>query len=249
MTNRTKRVRSWALLLGALAACDPKDEAQVAATPVNEGALRAVTFSYSCAGPGDAQCDADAELAPVAAGSSFPAVAVGTQFVVGVKLSDTPGPVTIGGAGGAFLTTKLTELGTLVTASRPGNVALLALSGQQVVDLTTLELREIDHIALFQASPRGDFKGGALSLNDGKVTASADVRYTFKFRVAPVDKDGKILAGALPVQWTTEDPSVARLTSAPNENIATFVSGAAGSTKVRATVGDRSVIVNIAVGG
>lgn len=249
---RPSHIFSFALAAIAASGCKDSDKGDDTVVPVRDGTLNVATFSYACTGPGDEQCNADSELAPTSKDSSFPLVAAGAQFLVGTARNaavDAGASVlTASGAGTTFFATAPAADKTLVTAVKPGRGSLLALDGTTVVDLTNLDIGTFDHVKVLSASPQNDFKDGAITIGPGGFKAQANVQYTFKFRVVPVDATGATLAGALPITWTIADPSIVSFASGANDNIAVFKSGAAGSTNVHVTVGDKTADIGITVG-
>ncbi len=235
-----------------LAACsDSSDGNAGPAGPVTtQGALNTVVFAYGCVGPGDAQCNADSDLAPVGESSTFPDLAVGASAKISAAYapgaSSDGGTLTLDSVGGDYLTVGAD--GTTVTAVKAGTTDFIARVGGAPVDYALVNLKPVDHIKLLEASPQGDFKGGTISIGSGGVSAQANVTYTFKFRVVPVDGDGHILAGAFPIAWSSTNDSIVKLTSAANDNVATFQSGSAGHAAVHVTLGTFSGDIAITVG-
>lgn len=234
--------------------CDDKSSSDdTPVTPVKQGDIGAVTFTYACAGAGDSQCNVDSDLAPPAQDSSFPAIGEGTKFIVQAKWNATDArPLTLSGAGTTFFTVDTTMPDkTIISPLEEGHGSLLALAGgTEVVDITSLDVRAIDHLKILQADPQGDFKSAGLDIDPakGSVSANASVVFTFKFRAVPADKADNILVGQLPVSWTSMDPNVVHITSAPDDNVATFQSGNAGSTTIHVTVGTLATDIAIKVG-
>ena len=235
--------------------CDKSSDDDTPVAPVRQGDIGAVTFTYACNGAGDAQCNVDSDLAPPATDSSFPPIGEGTKFVVTMKWNGTDqppnGPLALSGAGTTFFTVDTTAPDKPVVSSlKAGGGSLLALSGTEVVDITSIDVRAIDHLKILQADPAGDFKSAGLDIDPakGSVSANASEVFTFKFRAVPADKDDTILVGQLPVTWTSMDTNVVHITSPADDNVATFQSGAAGSTTIHVTVGTLATDISIKVG-
>lgn len=209
------------------------------------GSLGRATFTYECAGPGDAQCDVDADLAPLREDSPFPLIAVGSRFELSAE-STGIGPLDLGSASGAFL--SLDADGRTMTAERPGVVSVVALQGGSPLDFADVELVEAANLKILQATPEGSFEGAEVDIGNGEVSAEVDVEFTFKFRAVMTDADGTILAGDVDCAWTSSDPSVAEITTDPEENIVTVVSGQAGSAVITVEYGEFSGTVTIEVG-
>lgn len=209
------------------------------------GSLGRATFTYGCAGPGDAQCDLDADLAPLREDSPFPLIAVGSRFELEAE-ADGLGSIGLGTASEDFL--SVDEDGLTVTAERPGVVSVVALSDGVPFDFADIELVEATDLKILQATPAGSFEGVDIDIGDGEVSAEVDVEFTFKFRAVLTDADGTILAGDLGCAWTSSDPTVAEITTDPEENVVTVVSGAAGTAVISVEVGSFVGNVTIEVG-
>jgi hypothetical protein len=231
---------SLVIALGALViGCNDKAASTPDAQPPpqQKGDLGAATFTYQCGPDSDPQCNVDSELAPIATDSQFPTLALGSTFVLQAQRAGDAGtgalvvtPVSTG-----FIDADAT--GKLMTAKRAGITTVLATSGADTVDLTTVVITAPDHVKLLQGSPTGSFKNGSVVVGPNGVTAQANVQYTFKFRAFAVDKNDTVLAGALPCNWTTSDATIASITSPPQANIVTVVSGKAGTATITNTIG------------
>ena len=209
------------------------------------GGLGRATFTYGCAGPGDAQCDLDADLAPLRESSPFPLLAVGSQFRLAAE-GAAYGPLDLDSASPDFL--ALDADGLTLTASRAGIASVVAARGGTPVDFANIELVEPAALKILQATPQGSFKGVDLDFGNGSVSATAQTVVTFKFRAVVTDADDVLLAGALPCNWATSDANVASITSDPAENIVTVVSGQSGTATVSVTYGAFTGSITIAVG-
>lgn len=240
---RIRSITAVALVLSA--GCDEDTPPPKQPVVVLPGGLDRAQFVYGCAGPADAQCDVDADLAPVRDASPFPLLAVGGRFELVAQTKDLA-PLALDVASGAFL--SLDADGKTLTALEPGLVSVVASRDGVPLDFADVELVEPANLKILQATPQGSFKGVDIDLGDGSVSATANVDFTFKFRAVVTDADGAILAGDFPCVWSSSDPAVAAITSDPEENIVTVVSGSAGSAVITVDLGDFSGLVTIEVG-
>lgn len=231
-----------ALLAGGCDADKPAPEQPVVVLP---GGLDRAQFVYTCAGPADAQCDVDADLAPIRAESPFPPLAVGGRFELAARTKDLK-PLDLDVASGAFLGLDADE--KTLTALQPGLVSVVASRDGVPYDFADVELVDPAGLKILQATPQGSFKDASIDLENGSVSATANVEFTFKFRAVVTDAEGSILAGDFPCVWSSSDPAVAAITTDPEENIVTVVSGAAGSAVITVDYGDFTGLVTIEVG-
>jgi hypothetical protein len=233
----------WALVVLTVAGCE---EGEPPSQPPVElfGSLGRVTFTYDCVGPGDAQCDVDADLAPLREESLFPRLGVGSRFEL-TGVSEEFGPIEIDSASPEVLSVE--EDGTLLGRA-PGLLSVVALHQGVPLDFADVELVEPAGLKLLQATPEGSFEGVDLDIGNGEVTADIDATFTFKFRAIVVDASGSLLAGDYPCTWTSSDPAVAEITTDPAENVVTVVSGQAGSAVVTVEYGEFTATIGIEVG-
>jgi hypothetical protein len=208
------------------------------------GSLGRVTFTYACAGPGDAQCDVDADLAPLRSESPFPRLGVGSRFEL-TGVSTDFGAIEVDTASSAVLSVE--EDGAL-RAREAGLVSVVALHEGVPLDFADVELVEPAGLEILQATPQGSFEGVDLDISNGELTADVDATFTFKFRAIVVDASGALLAGDYPCSWTSSDESVAEITSDPIDNIVTVVSGQAGSAVVTVEYAGFTATIGIEVG-
>ncbi len=205
--------------------------------PQQKGDLGNATFTYQCGPDSDPQCNADSELAPIGKGSQFPTLALGSTFLLQAQRAGEAGTgaLTVTPVSTGFLDADAS--GKLMIAKRAGVVTVLATSGTDTIDLTTVVVTAPDHVKLLQGSPTNSFKNGSVVVGPGGVTAQANVQVTFKFRAFAVDKSDGVLAGALPCNWTTSDATIANITTPANANIVSVVSGKAGTATITNTIG------------
>jgi hypothetical protein len=217
----------------AVVGCEDKDKSAA----VRGGQLGAAEFSYICGRGEDPQCNTDSELAQPGEFSSFPRIAVGASFGLGVKPKKGPdgNAITLDFSETIF---EVDEAKTNFKGKTPGVMSVLAIRYSEVVDLTWMEIVKADHIKLIQGTPDGKFKDGSIKIGPEGVSGQASVQFTFKFRAVAADKDDKLLAGAFPCMWTTSDATIANITSSPTANIATVVSGNPGTATIHVTLGD-----------
>jgi hypothetical protein len=218
------------LLFGA--GCDKKG------SPVRSGQLGNADFTYVCGPDTDPQCNPDSDLAAPGEVSAFPKIALGSRFAMSAAARSGPtGEYTLDASRPFF---EFFDEGDrhLIRPKKVGIASILAIKGEEALDLTWVELVKADHIKFVQGTPQGTFKDGSIAIGKNGVTAQASVVVTFKFRAVAADKDDKILAGAFDCKWTTSDPAIANITSPPTANIVTVVSGKAGTATLHATLGD-----------
>ncbi len=209
------------------------------------GSLGRASFTYACAGPGDAQCDVDADLAPIREEAVFPLLAVGSRFELTAE-GDGYGPLDLDSASAEFL--EVDEDGATMTAKRAGLVSVIGSFKGTPVDFADVELVEPADLKILQATPEGSFEGVEIDIGSGEVSAEVDVEFTFKFRAIVTDVDDTILAGDFPCSWSSSNPDVATITTDPEENIVTVVSGEAGTAIITVEYGDFTGTVEIEVG-
>jgi len=241
---------AWAVV--ALVSCNSSS-----GPPKQPGELGRGVFSYSC-GPGaDAQCNQNADLAPLDQSTNLPPVAVGAVFGITFAMNpatagDQPNP-----GHTKAVATSFVDVGgaNLFTAKRAGYTAIIGYAGvpieanEEAVDLVHTHLAAIDHIEFAQSSAMGgNFQNevtvAGLAVN---VTVSGSP-VTQLFRVVPVTPDHKLLAGALPVMWTSSDPTTAPITTDPTQNIITVQFNSAGTVTLHATLASFSGDVTVTVG-
>lgn len=233
-----------AVLMLVVAGCDDVPEPEQPEV-VLLGSLGRASFTYGCAGPGDAQCDIDADLAPIREEAVFPLLAVGSRFELAAE-AEGYGELTLDSASYDFL--EVGEDGLTMTAKRAGLVSVIGSSEGTPIDFADVELVDPVDLKILQATPEGSFEGVEIDIGSGEVSAEVDVEFTFKFRAIVTDADDVILAGDFPCLWTSSDPDVATITTDPEENVVTVVSGEAGTAIITVEYGDFTGTVEIEVG-
>lgn len=209
------------------------------------GGLDRATFAYECVGPSDAQCNVDADLAPIRAESGpFPQIALGSLFKMNVSASDYTG-ITVAPVSADFLQP---EGERTYLAKRVGVAAVVAEQGNGTpIDFANIDVVAPRKFKILQATPQGDFRGVNADLGGGSVNAGVDVKFTFKFRAVALAEDDSILAGALPCTWTSSREDVAKIVGDANSNVVTLESGAAGTSEVIVELGDFTGTVRVEV--
>jgi len=80
-------------------------------------------------------------------------------------------------------------------------------------------------------------------------SVKATVQFKFRFRAAAA-KDTTELAGSFPCKWTTSDPEIANITTAPEDNIIEVLTGSKqGTATIKVELGTMTKEIPIAVGG
>jgi hypothetical protein len=230
------------------------------------GELGRGVFGYSCVSAADAQCNNNADVAIVDASTNLPSVAVGATFYVTyasnasstnnvpdghVDTVDTTF-IDIDATGIEFVAKRA---GLAVLYGLQGTVAMTAChsvtcDGDAPEDLVHLQLQAIDHIEFaHSALMGGTFKGEVTTPGGGMVSLTVNGQpLTELFRVVPMTKDRKLLAGSLPIMWTSSDTTVGQITTDPTQNIVTLQLEKAGTTMLTATLatmmGTLTVTVN-----
>jgi len=232
-----------------VAACDESSETDSEPDEqppvVLYGGLGRATFVYTCVGPGDAQCDLDADLAPLREQSPFPLLAVGSRFQLAAK-GAAYGPLVLDSASSEFLLVE--SDGITMQALRAGAASVVATNEGVPVDFGNVELVAPAGLKILAATPQGSFEGVEVDFGNGGVSAEVDAQFTFKFRAIVTDEAGDLLAGALPCLWETSDSDVATITSDPTDNVVVIVSGEAGTATVSVAYGDFTGSISIDVG-
>jgi hypothetical protein len=237
MANRGRSIVMMALALSlAITAVGCEDKGGSAAA--RGGQLGAATFTYVCGKGEDPQCNTDSELAQPGEFSTFPRIAVGAAFGLGIKPKERQFDNDSLKLDFSETLFEVDEAKTNFKGKSPGVMSILANYNSETLDLTWLEVVKADHIKLIQGTPDGKFKDGSIKIGPDGVAGQANVQFTFKFRAVAADKDDKLLAGALPCMWTTSDAAIANITSPPTANIVTVVSGNPGTATVHVTLGD-----------
>jgi len=204
-------------------------------SPTQQGELSDGTFQYECTGSSDAICD-DGTALPV----GFPPVALGAEFTATYAPSssrvdpepntppylDTVAPERIEIVGDIYA--EPPTLHTHVT----GFTALVVRDDLDALDFIHVRVEPAETLEVFRMG------SGAVSGSIG----SSDFTFTGfvsdKLRVTMKAKDGSLLAGALPCAWSSSDPGVVEITSAPTDNFVSIRTQSAGTTTMSVTFGD-----------
>ncbi len=219
---------------------------------VQPGELGRGKFSYVCGHGADAQCNDNADIPIVDPSTNLPNVAVGSTFSVAYKSNADEAK----GAG-----TGITQSGDLdllaidtsgaapgYQAKRVGFVAVLGIwSGNE--DLVHLKIVDVDHLEFANTEPTGggSFKG-KVTVPGLDLTLSSSSAASMLFRVVPLTKDRRLLAGALTCKWTTSDPTVLAIDGDDTQNILKTKLLKTGVAKLHVTLGAKSGDVTVTVG-
>jgi hypothetical protein len=222
---------SLAIAIASLA-CKKSDE-----TGVQVGELGRGTFVYICGSGADAQCNDNADLSIVDPSTNLPSVALGSTFNVNYRSNgdkSTTGPTQSGDLD--FLSVDTASTG--YDAKRVGLVALLGIYHGRVEDLVHAHIEALDHLEFANTNPSGggSFKG-EVTVPGLNVDASATAAPTMLVRVVPMTKDRRLLAGALPCQWTTSDATTAAIDGASTGNIVSVKLLKSGTATLHVTLG------------
>ncbi|MBX3228243.1 MAG: hypothetical protein KIT84_26540 [Labilithrix sp.] len=246
----TRKTLGCLILAAGIVACDDDkkgDEAsKVPPPPEQGGVLGAARFRYKCLLPSDAQCDFDKELGTGAGGSSssLPTLATGSRFGLEIELNASAGE---GDAPAltALHPTFATVEADGVTLVRPGKTTIGLSRGADIVDMLDVEVKDPTGIKLFSGDPQGQFTDVKVGVGSVKAT----VQFTFRFRAALADGD-QVLAGSVPCKWTTSDAEIANITTEPEDNIVTVVTGTKqGTATIKVELGTFSTEIPLTVGG
>ncbi|MBI5538229.1 MAG: hypothetical protein HY898_36240 [Deltaproteobacteria bacterium] len=245
-----KRIIVVAAAIAALSGCDKSKDASAS----QAGELGRGTFTYVCGTGADAQCNDNSDLALVDPATNFPPIALGATFSSSFKVNDAQDPSAVMSAVPDMLDSETVP--KYLIAKKVGWVALLGMEsagGTRVSDLIHAKVEPLDHLEVAQSAPTGgggaDFKGKVTAPGiDVTITGSTpSTPVTQMFRVVPMTKDRKLLAGALPCQWTTSNEAVARITTDAGQNIIT-VELKPGDATLKAALGGLTVDVKVKVG-
>lgn len=229
------------LSMGALLGCD--------AATREEGELGDGDFRYLCVGTSDAQCDIGEEGAEKAFQGIALDARIGVQYV-----PDFPGALRDFTVFGHDRVDNLRDdaLGvTVITPRVPGFTALFALyapiaggSSPGIEDILHVVVREPKGLQISQREPSGSFNGSF-----GGLSVSVGLSAPLTLRVAPIDADGNILAGALDCEWVSADPDIAEIVSDPTDNVIDVQPKRSGAATFTVTLGAQTASVDVAVGG
>jgi hypothetical protein len=213
--------------------------------PVESGELGAARFRYRCTAPSDAQCDFDKELGTGVGGKSYelPLLALGSTFALDLESVNPPDPPPeIRPLHPTYA--ERTPDG-LLRPLKKGKTSIGVRRGDEIVDFVNVRIAEIAGLKLFSGDPQGKLE----DVDVGKGSVTVKQSFTFRFRVAPIDSEAKLLAGSLPCKWTTSNEAVIKITTPADDNIVTVVSGAAGQSTLTVELGERKVEIPITIGG
>lgn len=179
------------------------------------GELGRGTFSYECFGATDLACRTGSPAFPSA-------VAVGGRFRVEYDPSKGPSPVVIPAS-----SDSIAALPGGFQVLRPGYAALLAVdSSRRVQDLVHVRGATIDEVWVA-------VDGGLPATKVRVGVGSARV-----LSAVPVDVYEVALAGALPYEWRSEDPSLVELETLESHDQVQIRGVSAGMTELLVSVGD-----------
>lgn len=214
------------------------------------GELGRGTFAYACTSMADAQCNDNADVAIVDPSTNLPTVAVGGTFQVTYYSNGNQGSTPDGHTDtvdAAFI--DVDTSGMSYVAKRAGYGVIYGVPGGSSChtrmcdgtapqDLVHMYLQPVDHIEFAHSAVMGgSFKGEATTPGGGMVMFTVNGQpATQLFRVVPMTKDRKLLAGSLPIMWTSSNTMVGQITTDPTQNIITLQLSTAGTTMLTATV-------------
>lgn len=196
------------------------------------GELGNGTFYYQCADDSDPVCDGGDSDFPLS--SSF---AVGASFSLYYREAS-------GGSGSleSSAPDRLRDMGSLLSAEKPGTVAVIAKSGGRVVDLLHIDIREMTE--LFIDSEMSEVAAGL----DGD-TLAMETGDRLELRALPRSEDGDTLAGALPMEWESGDLSVVSFDGSSRDNDVELVANRAGVAQIYVTMGELQRTLTVTVVG
>jgi hypothetical protein len=235
-------MRQYGVVLVVLAAAGCSSSPGNGTSP---GELGRGKFSYYC-DPNykvaDAQCNDNADLAIVDPSTNLPSIALGASFNVtfsdGRDYTDDTNAIALDPNTMRFV------------AIETGYAVLVGHRDDQgnAEDLVHVTIEQIDHIEFAHTAPMGgSFKGEVTAPG---LMASFTVQggpVTQLFRVVPLTKDRRLLAGALPVKWTSSDPSVVQVMTDPTQNIITVQILKSGTATLHVTLGETAGDVTLTV--
>jgi len=213
----------------ALAGCDTRG------SPTEQGELSDGTFHYVCTGTSDSICDEGTEL-PV----GFPSVALDAEFTATYTPSssrsdpepntppylDTVAPERVEIVGDIYA--EPPTLHTHIT----GFTALVIRDDLEALDFLHVEVKPADSLEVFRVG------SGSASGSIGSIDFTITGTISDKLRVTMKAKDGSLLAGSLLCAWSSSDPGVVEITSAPTDNFISIRTKSAGTTTMTVTLGD-----------
>jgi hypothetical protein len=229
--------RALVFAAGALAcaSCTPIDK------PGADGQLANDAFLYQCSLPSDAACDTQPADVPFEA---IPEIALGARFQLRVDAADDV----------AVSLTSLVETessgpsGTDFLAKKEGYAVIVsedaAATGDKtdVEDLTHVHVKKAAGLELFTGDDAGQFE---------PVSAPAKLALTPLVdrivRVAPVDAEGQILAGALVCSWKSSAPDVVAVEGSSNDNVVRLSALKTGTATITVSLGELEATFDVDV--
>jgi hypothetical protein len=261
-------MRGWEVACGGALAvlCSAGCKSTDSGNGKQVGELGRGVFGYVCGSGADAQCNDNADVAIVDPSTNLPVVAVGGSFFVTYASNASSTNNVPDGHTDTVDTTfiDVDPTGTQYVAKRAGYAVLYGLQGTVAMtachavscdgdapeDLVHLLLQPVDHIEFAHSAVMGgSFKQEVTTPGGGMVSLTVNGQpLTELFRVVPMTKDRNLLAGSLPIMWTSSDTSVGQITTDPTQNIITLQLEKAGTTMLTATLatmmGTLTVTVN-----
>lgn len=208
--------------------------------PRTSGELHNGGFTYFCASDDDLACPddwSDASDIP-------PAIAVGAHFDLDfsppVLSSGTPTVTRIQPAAPDILVAEA-SLDPDTTGFRfeaPGTVAVLAKSGNEVVDFVHVTGARIDHVSII------DRLG-----NESQALSISTSSFGETLKALPRDDHQHTLAGALKYAWASSDESVVSLSEGFQTNEIDLIPNGPGKATITVTVLDQKTTLEVTVGG
>ena len=205
-------------LFTVLLACGP--------TGGERGELGNDRFFYACVDDADAICDdVDLEAEPL---SGIPRIALGARFGI-----ETEGRTTTARA----VNDRLDEdphggREKAFTALEPGWTTVMSVNDYgDAVDLVHVSVAETAALELSQREPTAE---GWSQLGTGPLAIEKD----HQMRVVPLDAEGAVLAGGLPMQWTAEPEGIVEFLPEKGNNVVTVRPVASGLVTVSVEVNE-----------
>ncbi len=202
--------------------------------PEKTGELGRGGFKYVCYDPTlDAACLATET--PV-----FPhAVAVGSKFKMDYYRTGEKSPLTVIGGSPKHIETDYDSLETLAK----GTLALFAARNEEAIDIIHIDVAVVAELEL------GEWSSSNTGWKELK-RIELPVGERLRIRSVPSGKSGRILAGALPHQWTIDDADIADIDTESDESVNTIEGVNTGTTRLTVAVGavNRSYTVKVTAG-
>lgn len=217
------------LAISALLGCED-DPANQLAGELGEG-----TFTYLCLEDSDAQCDLGEETSDLALAN----IALAGRF--GINYSDESidylQPATMDRL-------DYDDTDEVWVAAQTGWVGVIAIDNTMADDFAHFRVVEPTGLRISQREASGQFTG---SFGGVSITVSAQSPITL--RVAPVDDQDAVLAGALSCSWTSSDPATARVAGDATDNVILVEPLQNGSATLSVQLGELTAQTTIEVGG